>query len=580
MTRWAGEVTPENAWREYPRPQMVRRDWTNLNGLWDYAIVDQETDVRPDDWDGKILVPFCVESALSGVKRTFKPGQSLWYGRTLKLTKDDSRRYLLHFEAVDYRMSLWVNGTKAGTHVGGSTPFSFDISDYLENSDNKLTVKVVDATGNYQIRGKQTLNPNTIWYTPVSGIWQTVWLESVPTRYISGLVIDTAIAPARLTVRALLHGEIAGGELVQVAVYDNGKLVASGKGKDTISLPIENAKLWSPDSPFLYDLKVDLVNEQGRTLDSVESYAGLRHVGKKRDANGDLRMTLNGEPIFHWGPLDQGWWPDGLLTPPSDEAMRFDVDFLKAAGFNMVRKHIKVEPRRFYEYCDRVGMLVWQDHVSAQGKFDPKWIIPGVDEPITDPQWPQPAHRQWMIECQTMIDTLYNHPCIVVWVPFNEAWGQHNTMDIGRWVATYDKSRLVNIASGGNFFPVGDIVDRHNYPEPLFPLKDKWKDEYKEFVKVVGEFGGHKLMVDGHVWNKSMRNWGYGAGAQTPEQLAQVYQNSINRLAELKKQGVAGGVYTQTTDVEGEINGLLTYDRRVIKISPEDLKEIHEVLFD
>ena len=285
---------------------------------------------------------------------------------------------------------------------------------------------------------------------------------------------------------------------------------------------------------------------------------------------------MNGEPLFHWGPLDQGWWPDGLLTPPSDEAMRFDVDWLKAAGFNMIRKHIKIEPRRFYAYCDQIGMLVWQDHVS--GGENPPWTRLQPD-PV-DAAWPVEQHEQFMIELERMIDSLENHPSIVVWVPFNEAWGQHRTVEVGNWVSKRDPSRLVNVASGGNFWPSGDIVDSHRYPDPGFPFEQGVNGRFDDYIKVMGEFGGHGYPVQGHLWDANRRNWGYGGLPQSEAEYRQRYVNSLQILNELREQGIAAGVYTQTTDVEGEINGLMTYDRRVIKIPADDLAELHSLLFD
>ncbi len=308
-------------------------------------------------------------------------------------------------------------------------------------------------------------------------------------------------------------------------------------------------------------------------IDEVGSYAGIRSVGKTRDQDGNLRFTLNGEIVFHWGPLDQGWWPDGLLTPPSDEAMLSDIEFLKAAGFNMIRKHIKVEPRRYYYHCDRLGMLVWQDQVS--GGSSPPWTRLAPN-PV-DAEWTHENHKQFMNEFEQMIDQLKNHPSIVIWTPFNEAWGQHMTVDVGKWTVQRDPSRLVNVASGGNFWPIGDVVDEHSYPHPAFPFDNA---RYAEYVKVVGEFGGHGLPVEGHLWDNQANNWGYGGLPKNADEYKERYVESIRRLVELKKQGIAAGVYTQTTDVEGEINGLITYDRKVIKIPAEELKRIHAPLFE
>lgn len=574
VTRWGRQVTPENAWWEYPRPQMVRSQWQNLNGLWDYAIVGKD-DPRPSGWQGRILVPFCLESALSGVKGTLTGDEALWYHRSFSQTKRSDTRTLLHFEAVDYETTVWVNGVKVGSHVGGHIPFHFDITEALQNGDNELVVRVYDPTSEpFQLKGKQTLNPRGIWYTAVSGIWQTVWLETVPQRYIEDLRIETDINPAQIRVRATLEGRSVSGESLRVIARANGRIVSERQGRGTLVLPVENAKLWSPESPFLYDLEILLLDGDEHIMDRVVSYAGIRTVGTTRDTEGHFRLTLNDEILFHWGPLDQGWWPDGLLTPPSDEAMVSDIQFLKDAGFNMIRKHVTVENRRYYYHCDRLGMLVWQDHVSAF-EPSPEWVRlrnPGQPE---DAEWPDEEHRQWMYELKGMVDMLYNYPSVVVWVPFNERWGQHCTVKVGQWLGDYDKTRLLNIASGGNFQPVGDIADEHRYPHPTFPLHDS---RYDDYVKVVGEFGGHGLVVEGHIWDPERGGWGYGGAAPTREELKQRYEESIRRLAMLKRQGVAAGVYTQTTDVEIELNGLMTYDRTVHKLDAKTLRQLHRPL--
>jgi len=568
MTRWGEKVSSENAWQEYPRPQMVRKNWTNLNGPWDYAVASLDSG-PPRKWAGKILVPYCLESKLSGVGRLLEPFESLWYHREVELAPRTGRRTLLRFEAVDYRCRLWVNGKEVGEHVGGNDPFAFDISNAIRKGANELLLRVEDATGGAQLRGKQSLAPSGIWYTRVSGIWQTVWLEEVGERHIDHLKISTDIETGTITVKAQLQGEPRKGEQLYAAVYDQGKKLA--EATDSLNLQIENPKLWSPASPHLYDLQIELRGEDGQVIDRVESYAGLRKVGQTRDRDGHLRFTLNNEPIFHWGPLDQGWWPDGLLTPPSDEAMRYDVDFLKEAGFNMIRKHIKVEPRRYYYHCDRAGMLVWQDQVA--GGANPAWTR--LQPEPHDAYWEDADHEQFMRELSVMMDTLDHFPCIVVWTPFNEAWGQHRTLEVGRWVVKRDPTRLVNIASGGNFWPVGHVADEHSYPHPAFPLGDARFDDY---IKVVGEFGGHGWPVKGHLWDDKRENWGYGGLPKSLDEYNQRYRKSIDILLDLKAKGIAAGVYTQTTDVEGEINGLLTYDRSVSKIPAKELRELHAPL--
>lgn len=570
-TQWGEKVTPENAWQEYPRPQFVRENWQNLNGNWDYAITPNTASAAPREWKGQILVPFAVESKLSGVQRLLRPDETLWYHRTFEASPNAGERTLLNFEAVDYRSQIWVNGKQVGEHIGGNTPFSMDVTDALKSGENTLIVRVDDETEAWQLRGKQVLDPRGIWYTQVSGIWQTVWLENVPKSRIADLKISTNAEDGTISVTPQVSNPESG-QVVQVLVMEGESQLSEATAKNgVVELSVANAKLWSPDSPHLYGLEVRLLNRNGDIVDTVKSYTGIRSVGKVRDENGHWRFTLNGEILFHWGPLDQGWWPDGLLTPPSDDALAFDVKFLKAAGFNMIRKHIKVEPRRFYYHCDRLGMMLWQDQVS--GGQNPPWTRMKADP--EDAQWPDEAHEQFMIEFEQMVDQLENHPSIVVWVPFNEAWGQHRTVEVGKWIIKRDPSRLVNIASGGNFWPVGDIADHHSYPHPDFPFEP---GRYDDYIIVVGEFGGHGYPVRGHLFDPERQNWGYGGLPKDEAEYKERYLESMRIIQELKAKGVAGGIYTQTTDVEGEINGLMTYDRKVIKIPAADLKKIHAPL--
>jgi len=577
ITRWGAQVAPENAWTGYPRPQMKRANWQNLNGLWDYAITPAGQTDPPAKWDGEILVPFCLESKLGGVQRLLAPEEALWYRRSFKAPNSGDRRTLLNFEAVDYGCQVFVNGALAGKHRGGNTPFSLDVTKHLRAGENELIVRVQDETGGWQLRGKQTLAPRGIWYTRVSGIWQTVWLEQTPKQHLQDLRITTDAAAGTITIEPKIAGVegAASAASFRAVVRDGESKVAEAAGKaPRLTLTIPQAKLWSPESPHLYEMTVTLLDSSGKVIDSVESYTGIRTVGKTRDKTGHLRFTLNGKPIFHWGPLDQGWWPDGLLTPPADEAMQYEIEWLKSAGFNMIRKHIKVEPRRYYYHCDRLGMMVWQDHVS--GGPHPPWTR--LKPNPKDSEWPDEEHRQFMLELERMIDSLENHPSIVSWVPFNERWGQHRTLEVGKWVARRDPTRLVNIASGGNFWPVGDIVDAHNYPHPAFPFDLGQGGRFNAYIKVVGEFGGHGYPVKGHLWDANRRNWGYGGLPKNKAEYKQRYVKSLRMLRDLRKKGIAGGVYTQTTDVEGEINGLLTYDRKVAKIPAKELAELHKKL--
>jgi len=574
-TRWAADVTPENAWREYPRPQMVRADWKSLNGLWDFVVrakKDANPPQAPEEWKGRILVPYCIESSLSGVGHLLEPDEELWYRRSFQIDAKGGR-VLLHFEAVDYECEAWVNGRSVGTHKGGNTPFTFDVTEAAVDGENTLLLRVLDPTGDFQLRGKQVLEPGGIMYTRVSGIWQSVWLETVPGTYIERLRIDTAINPATITIRSFTDGDPGGDLTIKATASFEGRQVASVTGTlaETV-LRIADARLWSVDAPHLYDLSIELL-DGSKVIDRVGSYAGIRTIGRTKDAQGHWRFTLNDEEIFHLGTLDQGWWPESLLTPPTEEAMRYDIDYLKAAGFNVIRNHIKVRPRRYYAYCDRIGMLIWQDQVS--GPPHAKWTRMKPDP--KDADWPQQAHEQFMFELQAMMDSLHNHPCIAVWVPFNEAWGQHRSMEIGKWAVRHDPSRLLNIASGGNFWPVGDIADHHNYPNPEFPNDDP---RFNDYIKVVGEFGGHGFVVDEkHLWDPKARNWGYGGLPGNRDELMARYEKSNAMLIELKQAGIAGGIYTQTSDIEGEVNGLLTYDREVRKFPAGKLRELHAPLF-
>ena len=571
LTDWGAKVTPGQAWQEYPRPALARGGWTNLNGLWNYALAPKSANTPPGEWAGQILVPFAIESALSGVKKRVNPEDAIWYQREITATKAAGKRVLLHFEAVDYQSTVWLNGTKLGENTGGSLPFSFDITDALKQGTNTLTLKVTDATntpGAYQLHGKQVLKPGGIWYTPVSGIWQTVWLEQVPEKHI----ISARITPA-ITGKVSISLETNGGGEATVTASLGGKPVAITTGPaKALELNIPEPRLWSPDSPTLYDLSIRFGQ------DEVKSYVGLRETSLVKDAKGHLRLALNGKELFHLGTLDQGWWPDGLLTPPSDDAMVADIRFLKAAGFNTIRKHIKVEPRRYYSHCDRIGMLVWQDQVSCgpvktrEGASSPKWTRLQPDP--GEGEWPDAAHAQFMKELRLMMDTLHNHPSIVQWVIFNEAWGQHRSMEAGQWAVAYDPTRQINIASGGNFHPVGHIVDHHEYPHPAFPFDLGENGRFDGFVKVVGEFGGHGFPVQGHLWNPDARNWGYGGLPRDKAEWIERYKTSLERLAKLRHDGIAAGIYTQTSDVEPEINGLLTYDRKVRKMEAGELAKI------
>ena len=568
MTQWAEQVSPENVLPEYPRPQMVRADWQNLNGLWDYAIVPYGE--VPEKYDGEILVPFAVESALSGVGKRVGDKNELWYNRTFTIPAAWSKKnILLNFGAVDWRTEVYVNGISVGSHQGGYAPFSIDITAALnKKGENTLQVRVWDpTTKGYQPRGKQHDDPHGIWYTPVTGIWQTVWLEPVAESHVESLKIVPDLDAKRFNVKAEIAG-CKGGEMIEVAILDGGTEIATARGlaNSNIAVKVADPKLWSPDSPYLYDVKVKLVSN-GKVVDQVDSYTAMRKFSLGKDKDGIVRMMLNNKPIFHFGPLDQGWWPDGLYTAPTDEALAFDIIKTKEWGYNMIRKHVKVEPSRWYYHCDKIGMIVWQDMPS--GGNSPRWemhnYFTGV-EAVRTPESEANFRQEW----KEIMDFLYSHPSIGVWVPFNEAWGQFKTGEIADWTKNYDPSRLVNPASGGNHYTVGDILDTHHYPYPKLTLLDSRR------ATVLGEYGGIGFVVKDHLWVPD-RNWGYIRLNSTKEVTDQ-YEDYANKLMVLIKAAFAGAVYTQTTDVEIEVNGLMTYDRKVVKVEEDRIRKINSAI--
>lgn len=568
-TQWAEQVTPENVWPEYPRPIMEREDWKNLNGLWDYAIVERGKHL-PDTFDGQILVPFVAESALSGVGKTVGAEKELVYRRSFDIPSSwKGKKVLLHFGAVDWKTDVWVNGIKVGSHTGGFTPFSFDITEALQGRKNTLMVKVWDPTDQgYQPRGKQVSRPEGIWYTPVTGIWQTVWLEPVSESYIQDLRVTPDIDHSLLSVQAVVN-EATSKDLVEVKVFDGRKLVAQGKSINgecvQIEMP-EDVKLWSPDSPFLYTLKVAL-KQGGKVKDEVASYAAMRKYSSRRDANGIVRLELNNQPLFQFGPLDQGWWPDGLYTAPTDEALRYDIQKTKDFGFNMIRKHIKVEPARWYTYCDQMGIIVWQDMPS--GDRNPEWQNRKYFEG-TEMKRSAESEACYRKEWKEIMDALYSYPCIATWIPFNEAWGQFKTPEIVEWTKQYDPTRLVDPASGGNHYTCGDMLDLHNYPAPELYLYDAQR------ATVLGEYGGIGWVVPEHIWEPD-RNWGY-IQFNSSKEVTDEYVKYAEQLCNLIPRGFSAAVYTQTTDVEVEVNGLMTYDRKVIKVDEKRVKAINRKL--
>ncbi len=567
-TIWGEQLNPENVLPEYPRPIMERTQWKNLNGLWEYAI-ENKLNKQPQKYDGNILVPFAVESSLSGVQKTVGEDNLLWYKRKFTVPSSwKGQNVLLHFGAVDWKADVWINDVKVGSHEGGYAPFSFDITPFLVKGEQKIIVSVWDPSDKGpQPRGKQVNKPEGIWYTPVTGIWQTVWLEPVPEKHIVQLKNTPDIDNNKVAVKACVAGSTFG-DVIEVKVKDNGKIIQVAKAEvsNDVEIKLDNPKLWSPASPFLYDIEVSL-SRNGKVIDKVNSYFAMRKVSMGRDENGIMRFQLNNKNIFHFGPLDQGWWPDGLYTAPTDEALVYDIQKTKDWGFNMIRKHVKVEPARWYTYCDKMGMLVWQD--MPNGDREPEWqnfkYFDGVELNRTE-RSEEIYRKEW----KDIMDYLYSYPSIVVWVPFNERWGQFKTEEIVKWTKKYDPSRLVNPASGGNHYPVGDILDIHHYPGPAMKMFDAQR------ATVLGEYGGIGLVLKDHLWTPD-RNWGY-VQFKSSKEVTDEYVRFAKQLQQFVKAGYAGAVYTQTTDVEVEVNGLMTYDRKQIKIDEDRIREINKAV--
>ena len=574
-TRWGMSLDPNNVWQEYPRPQLQRTDWINLNGLWQYSI--RQTDVVPSQHDGYILVPFPVESSLSGVMKTFTKDDIIFYERTIEIPSNwKGKHVLLNFGAVDWKCEVFINNNKVGEHSGGYTYFYFDITGFLKEGTNTLLLKVVDVSdtvystwGKYQPVGKQSITPNGIWYTPSSGIWQTVWLEPVDEHYIEKLEInnDYDNKAIKVTFKVANNEKLP----IEFSVKFGDNLVGQANGKSneeiTIKLSDANFKPWSPSEPNLYSITAKLLSNSGNVLDTITSYTNIRKIESRRDSAGKLRIFLNNKPLFNLGPLDQGFWPDGLYTAPSEEAMVYDIQKLKDWGFNTIRKHVKTEPFRYYYECDRIGMVLWQDmpsgNVDGSGSWDNSHMNGGSDTKRT-----QESKDNYYREWADIIENLKFFQCIIVWTPFNEAWGQFDTEAVVQFTLEKDNLRLINAASGGNHREVGNFLDLHSYPGPNYYL------QYDGLINVIGEYGGLGLEIKNHTWKDD--NWGYEVLPDKIE-LTNRYIEFINMLFDMVPKGISGAIYTQTTDVEGEINGLMTYDRYDTKIF-DVIKDYHERL--
>ncbi|PWD98511.1 glycoside hydrolase family 2 protein [Marinilabilia rubra] len=574
-TRWTNEVSPNDVWDKYPRPQMVRDNWENLNGLWEYAILPTDNKKVPEKFQGEILVPFAIESKLSRVKKMVDEDNYLWYKTSFKaplLRADED--LLLHFGAVDWEAQIFLNGKEVGLHKGGYDPFSFNIAPFLEEGDQELVVRVWDPTDKgTQPRGKQLDSPRGIWYTPVTGIWQTVWLEKVPQSRIE-LVKPTPDVDSRNVSVEVLTNATNENLIVDVEVLKEGKAISreklsygAGSESGLLKLSVPQPRLWSPEDPFLYDLNIRLLRADGTLLDEVESYFGMRKISLGKDAKGYTRILLNDKPLFQWGLLDQGWWPDGLYTPPTEEAMLFDVEKTLEMGFNMIRKHVKVEPARYYYHCDKMGVLVWQD--MPNGNYFRDLRIQAWEE--KDAERPLESAIQFEEELKAMMDHFHLFPSILVWVPLNEGWGQYDTERIAEWTEQYDPSRLVDCPSGWADRGVGDMYDIHLYPGPGMEPAEA------DRASVLGEFGGLGYPVEDHLW-WDKKNWGY-LTYHSEDEFVEAYDDLMDALIGPVSKGLSAAVYTQTTDVEGEVNGLITYDREVVKIAPDKLTDIHSKLY-
>lgn len=552
---------------EYPRPQLRRDSYLNLNGPWDYAITD--TDVQPERFDGQILVPFSPEAPLSGVRRTLTPDRFLWYRRRVTLLAGFVReRTLLHFGAVDQEAAVFVNGEQLAHHIGGYLPFSCDVTDALHGAtEMEIVVCVRDRTdASYHTRGKQKRAHGGIWYTPQSGIWQTVWMESLPKTHIRSLRITPLFEQAAVELRVQTSVPCA-----CVARLD-GRTVTFCSGT-SVRVPMPGFRPWSPEDPYLYDLAV----EAGE--DRVESYFAMRSFGVGPDEDGLPRLLLNGRPYFHTGVLDQGYWPDGLYTAPSDAALEADIALMKRMGFNMLRKHIKVEPLRWYYHCDRLGMLVWQDMPNGGGAYRLSTIsLPLLTNRHRDDRdyaafarQEEAGRREFSQELQQMVEHLYNCPCIAMWVPFNEGWGQFDARETAARLRALDPTRTIDHASGWHDQGAGDVKSLHVYFRPY-----RHKQEPGERAVVLSEFGGYHLRIAGHA--DGSRTFGYRR-CKSQEQLAFLIQDLyVRQIIPAKAQGLSAAVYTQLSDVEGERNGLVTYDRAVVKMDEAAMRALNDAL--
>ena len=570
-TKWGKNLDPKKVWQEYPRPQLERKQWLNLNGIWSYSITDVNSQ-KPDNFDGEILVPFSIESSLSGVMKSLNEKQILWYYKEFEIPDNwKDKNIIIHFNAVDWICELYINDNKIGEHSGGYSEFSFDITKNIKEGKNKILLRVFDPSDKgYQAVGKQTLNPNVIWYTSISGIWQTVWLEPVNEIYIQKLEINNDYDKKEIKINVKLNLDeklplevsllFKDDELMKLKGFSNSEIV--------FNIPDKHFHPWSPNEPNIYSFNINIFDNNQKIIDSIVSYTTLRKVEQKKDKNGIYRIYLNNKPLFNMGTLDQGYWPDGLYTPPSEEAMIYDINKLKELGFNTIRKHIKIEPYRYYYYCDKIGMLVWQDMPSGDRQNN-KWEFLKLNAG-DDVNRSEESKNNYYKEWSEIIDNLKFFQCIIVWIPFNEGWGQFDTEKVVEFTKKQDSTRLINAASGGNHRICGNFLDLHSYPHPAQYLK------VDNLINILGEFGGLALDIKGHTWKED--NWGYKT-CKSKEEVTEKYEEYINLLINSFKS-FSAAIYTQTTDVEIEINGLITYDRAEIKVIEQRIKAVNEKIIN
>ena len=577
LTPWGEALDREHPLPEYPRPQLMRNSYLNLNGIWEYAIT--KTAEKPAAMQGEIVVPFSPETPLSGVGHILQPDEYLWYRRSVTLPEGFFRggRLLLHFGAVDQRCTVWVNGQEAGSHTGGYLPFALDVTELIEGDAFTLELRVTDPTDTGSLsRGKQRLKNTGIWYTPQSGIWQTVWMECVPENYLRSLRITPK--PEENAVHIRLEADDPA--MAAVTICRDGGIIAEGQtdenGESTLTIPAEELRLWSPEDPFLYDAAITLAGG-----DKVESYFGMRAFGIGKDEKGLPRLLLNGKPYFQNGLLDQGYWSDGYYTAPSDEALIHDIAEMKRLGFNMLRKHIKVEPLRWYYHCDRLGMLVWQDMMNGGESYSPLsiYVFSNLGLRVKDDRYryfsrsDEAGRTHYYEELGQMIDLLYNTVSLALWVPFNEGWGQFDALKAAEFIRKRDDTRPIDHASGWYDQGGGDIKSIHWYFRPYHH-----KQPPKEQRPIcLTEYGGYNCAVPGHCWGEGAE-FGYKKIAD-PAEFNRAFQKLMEeQIIPAKERGLAAAVYTQVSDVEGERNGLLTYDRKVCKANEAIFRAVNAKL--